>query len=585
MSLLIVSTARPAQPASPDEATARTLAEAQRQGFVASERFDFGSGSAWWFATPDNPRGSGAFARVGEVFAACVGTVYWRGMTGRKLLQRLLNDYASPVDMPLDEFSGSFAMLFGSRSGVWLFNDALGIQKVYETAQHSILSTSLMVCRATLRQPQVNRLRAQEYVLLGGTHGRDTPVAGIRIIDPTAALELSGQHSTTPLHPPGRLRIPCAFRNPDEAVEAVSSVIIEDFRNMSQAFGPDIGMALSGGFDSRLLLAALDRVDVQPHLYVYGDPRDADVQTASSIAARLGVGIECFAKRALNAKLPPITVDVLRSNLAFFDGLPPDGVFDRGADCHTRLLQVQGGRLNLNGGGGEILRNFFYLRDTEFKASELVAAFYSNWPVEVFKSDDERINFLDTMRDGIVTNLGYSPVTADSPERALPRSDVELVYSLFRLRYWMGRNNTIAARYGAFITPLPHPRLVAIAASIPIRWKHFGQLEARIIRAISPRIAQGPSAYGFDFSEGPGLAHRLRIASTMVRPVSLRSRSAQIRRALGRAGPVVMPAEWRESTSDLAPPDWIVPEALCDGDQLNRMLTLQALLSDKVCGF
>ena len=587
MSLLIACTSPSPRHASADDPATRALASARMQGFERFEEFewagDTGSGWAKWFPTPNTSRGSGAFLLQGARFAAYVGTVGWRGLTRNALLEQLLARYEHPRDMPLDEFSGSFAMIFAGREGIWLFTDALGIQKVYETSSGTLISTSFLVCRATLDRPNVNRLRAQEYVLLGAAHGLDTPIEGIRLVAPTSALDLATRRSA-PLHAPARLRKPCSFREPGEAVEALSAFIADDLEQMATGFGSDIGMALSGGFDSRLLLAALDRIGIRPTLYVYGSPGDSDVAIASTTAARLGMEIKCIDKKTIDARMPAVTEESLASSIAFFDGLPVDGAIDRGSDRSTRLEQVQNGRLNLNGGGGEILRNFFLLGDRRFTADELVSAFYSSWPADAIRSEAEQRSFREALRNGILGSLGYAPDESTGPARRLERCDTELVYSLFRLRYWMGRNNSLAARYGSFLTPLAHPRLVALSASIPMAWKNFGKLEAGIIQALSPRVAAGPSGYGFEFGTGPNTAYRLAVLSTLLRPVPLRRRSAQIRSMLGLTRSFTPAPEWRSAVAALPEQDWIVSEALCDSAQVNRLLTLRAVLSDKVCG-
>lgn len=577
MSLLIVlADARP-RDAALDHGAEQALAEAGQQGFLLAEEFHWPGGRVCWFPTPDQHRVGGAALRSGERWAALVGSVYWKGCSGQVLLQRLLSDDASPQQMPWDEFVGSFAMVLSNRTGIWCLNDALGLQKIYQTSDGRIASTSFMVCRATLRNAQVNRQRAQEYVLFGANHGAETPVRDVGIADPTLARRLD-QYGVLTVHPPQRLRRACTFSSANHAVSSIASIINDSFADMLRAYGPDVGMALSGGFDSRLILAALDGLDVRPALYVYGGPADADVTVASTIAKSIGLPINCIDKQALDRTLPPLSAASLNECLRFFDGIPCDGALDRGSDRSTRLQQVQGGRLNLNGGGGEILRNFFYLPDRDFSAAQIVGTFYSNWRREVFKTDEEREDFAAMVADGILDCLGHESGTQMARNRRLPRSDVELTYTLFRLRYWMGRNNSIATRYGNFLTPLVQPNLVALCASIPLGWKGHGQLEAAIIRELSPRVAQGPSAYGFDFSTPPSFAYRSRVAATVHRPLAIRRRSAVIQHWLGRAKPVQTPRDWEAATADWQSPEWINRSALTEVDQLNRLFTIQAVL-------
>ena len=367
MSLLIAIAGRDIQAEALQNLSDRATACARRQNFGLPQRMAWSGGQLLWFDTPGNPGRGGHCLSLGERFAAYTGSLHWQGLTGEPLLRRLLGEFESPQQMPLRDFAGAFAMVFSHGSAVWLFGDAVGIQKLYSSLDGKISSSSLLLCRQLLRQPGVNRLRAQEYVLLGSTHGLQTPIDGVRTLDPTLALDLCSGQSTT-LHSPQAWRVEPQFKSPGEAVETLSTLLAGDFKGMVQAHGGKVGMALSGGFDSRLILAALDHQQVAPQLYVYGTPSDDDVRIAQAKASDLGMAIDCIDKQQANAALAPLDRGRLQANIAFFDGLPVDGIFDRGLDQTTRLQQVQDGTLNLNGGGGEILRNFFYLPTAKLMA-------------------------------------------------------------------------------------------------------------------------------------------------------------------------------------------------------------------------
>ncbi|CAD5375234.1 Asparagine synthase [Rubrivivax sp. A210] len=577
MALLVAITPGVAAQAEAAALSQQALASARMQGHGDPVLLTWTGGQAMWFDTPGNAGAAGACLVEGSRFAAYVGTVHWRGLTRSALLRRLLEAGPDPASLPLRELAGSYTMLIGDAHRAWLFNDAVGLHKTYARSDRRLYSTSLLLCRSTLQRPRLNRLRAQEFVLLGANHANETPLADIEVCDPTLALEL-GTGSGVAVHRPEDWRQATPPATFDQAVEQVASSLLDDGRSMVSAFGSKIGMALSGGFDSRLILAVLDSLEVRPALYVYGREGDADVQIASAKAADLGLAIRCIDKSVLNAGQPAFDAAGLRASLGFFDGLPTDGVFDRGADRLTRLLQVEGGTLNLNGGGGEILRNFFYIRDRAYTADELVGVFYSNWVPQAVPSPEDRLALRAALGSGILACLGFDSNAAATTARRLSRSDVELVYSLYRLRYWMGRNNSVASRYGDFLTPLPHPGLVSLAARIPIRWKTYGQLESAVINRLSPRVADGPSDYGFSFASGPHLAHRMRLAGTLVRPVALRRASTAIRHALGRSAQARAPAEWTAALPD-AEVDWIDVRYLSDTAQLNRLMTLRALLS------
>jgi hypothetical protein len=562
---------------------ARATQAIHLQGFGTPKTFEWSSGQVWWFPTPGKSRGSGASTIDGNRFAAYVGTVHWKGLTGVELLKYILNNYQSPQEIPLRDFSGSFAMLFCSEQGVYLFNDALGIQKIYKTSDWSIFSTSLLVCRANLESAIANKQPAREYVLYGGTHGLETAIEGIDTVDPTAFHELRSQRAQA-LYPPESWRASRTQSSLSQTTEVIASMIKQDFEGMVSAFGANLGMALSGGFDSRLILAALDAVKVEPRMFVYGSDQDEDVLVAKAVAKALNFKIKSVDKDLLNASLPTFDEHGLAKNISYFDGLPNDGVFDRGADLATRVEQTEFDFVNLNGGGGEILRNFFYLPDRSYSATDVVSAFYSNWVPEVIADPEERRHFKNGMVDNIIDSLGLEGLVQNARNALLPRSDVELIYSLVRLRYWMGRNNTISARYGEFLTPLTHPRLVTYAANLPLRWKHFGDLQSKVIAKLSTRVAAVKSAYGFDFNEGPNIAYKLGIAATLMRPLGLRVRSAQIRRQLASKRIADPPREWTAAAGFSTDVDWLDARFLTNSDQINRLLTLKAVLANPFSG-
>ncbi|MCL4745845.1 MAG: hypothetical protein KJZ83_10555, partial [Burkholderiaceae bacterium] len=294
---------------------------------------------------------------------------------------------------------------------------------------------------------------------------------------------------------------------------------------ISRAFGTRIHSALSGGFDSRLIVAALRSAGATPRLHVYGAPGDDDVRIASQAAGAIGVAIEHIDKSELDRTLPAPDEAHLLRQCAFFDGIPIDGVFDRGADRLTRIRQSAGGFVALNGGGGEIFRNFFYLHDRAFSAAQVVRAFYSNWIAAAVRSRVDRRDYFDYMVDAIERSVGASG--------AMPRQAVELIYPLFRVRYWMARNNSIAARSGSFLTPLVDPELVRLCCALPLGWKDYGRFEAALLTRLDPVLAGVALSYGFTPRAGPHRTYRAKMWFQQRRPPWLREKSARLRAWLG----------------------------------------------------
>ena len=120
------------------------------------------------------------------------GTPVWDDSTGSDLLRKWLARFDGPASLPWLDTAGSFALLIGGPQGVWLANDAIGLQKIYRRRDGAMYSSSLLAVRGSIAQPRVRRLRAQEYVLLESNHGLETPLAEVDIADPTTTLSFLG---------------------------------------------------------------------------------------------------------------------------------------------------------------------------------------------------------------------------------------------------------------------------------------------------------------------------------------------------------------------------------------------------------
>ncbi len=145
----------------------------------------------------------------------------------------------------------------------------------------------------------------------------------------------------------------------DQAIEVADDYYGQVARN----FGDKVTGALSGGYDSRLNLALLRRHGITPALFVYGGAQDPDVQIARLICRSEALELQHL-DRDSHTPLEP--ADYWRNQEDVFHGL--DGLTQYGYACQPyevshRRERVAGGLLVVNGGGGEIWRDFWKLPD------------------------------------------------------------------------------------------------------------------------------------------------------------------------------------------------------------------------------
>lgn len=529
----------------------------ERQGFLLASRFawDGGTLSAW--AHPDQQATQTFDIRGPSGDACCVGPVWYRGCFGNAALRSLLDDIGTTGKIDEEELRGNFALFLRTQDRCLLLNDALGFVRLYASPDGSFYSTSWLATCAYTGDVELDEGAAAEYVLLGASHSDRTVARGITALSLAHAFNLAGRRmqSRFPTGAWEEARVPASF---DAAANELCDHLRTVFGEIAAAFHEHVRAALSGGFDSRLIVAGLLAGGDRPELFVYGDPASEDVPVARQVADAVGVALNVVDKGALNLRMPVPDLERLVESALFFDGLPNDGIYDAGADQQTRLSQNAEGRIALNGGGGEIFRNFFHLPDRVLHAVDIVRTFYRGFDPQVFRRTRGLLSYEDGLVASIGRTLGLGGVHA---LQGLRREQVELLYPLFRCHHWMGVNNSVGVRHGYYATPLVDLKSVRLACALPLSWKNAGRLESRLITKLHPEIASQPSTYGFRFCDGPNRRARFAEWMTRIRPVSARPRINALRRRMNKLGVTpdmiahcrsLVPGEWRlDSVLDL----------------------------------
>jgi asparagine synthase (glutamine-hydrolysing) len=541
----------------------------ERQGFVPAASFEWKGGALDAWAHPQQLAVENCVISTPAAFACCAGPLWYRGRFGIAAL-RLLIEETGGIDET--QLRGNFALFLGKDQRYVLMNDALGLVRVYVSPDKRFYSTSWLATCAYAGHVELDEQAVSEYVLLGASHSDNSIARGITTLPLAHAFDLSQGRARLRFAPDtwNGTAAPSSF---DEAADKADGLLRTIFNETAAAFHARVRTALSGGFDSRLIVAGLLACGERPELFVYGGPESDDISIARSVAACMDLPLDVIDKEELNRQRPAPDMERLVQNALFFDGLPNDGIQDSGADQQTRLQSMAGGHLAPNGGGGEIFRNFFHLPDRPFHAIDVVRAFYRGFDSGVFRRRHGLFEYQDQLVASIEATLGVDRL----PKRRLRRTQVELLYPLFRCHFWMGVNNSIAARHGYYATPLVDLNTVRLACGLPLAWKNAGAFESRLIARLNHAIADQPTSYGFRFSDGPDRAARLTEWANCMRPVFARPLINAMRRRLNKIGPKagmiarcrsLLPGEWRlDSVLDL--------ERLPDNSAFSRALAVE----------
>ncbi|MGH8233168.1 MAG: asparagine synthase [Rhodanobacteraceae bacterium] len=483
--------------------------------------------------------------------AACsVGPLWYRGRFGNAALGLLLDNVSATGRIDETELRGNFALFLRTQDHCLLMNDALALVRLYGSQDGFFYSTSWLATCAYAGRAELDEAAAAEYVLLGAAHSENTVAVGVTTLPLAHAVDLTARRLWTRL--PASVwdegPVPVSF---DAVADQICNYLQTVCREVAEAFPGRTCAALSGGFDSRLIVAGLLASGERPNLFVYGDAKSEDIAIARMVADSEDLSLEIADKGALNRHMPALDIERLVESALFFDGLPNDGICDPGADRQTRLEQTAGGRIALNGGGGEIFRNFFHLPDRPLRTVDIVRTFYRGFDPMVFRRPGGLASWQDNLESSIARALGMDE---QAGRRTLTRAQVELIYPLFRCHHWMGMNNSVATRHGYYATPLVDLNLIRLACSLPLAWKNAGRLESRLVAKLHHGVASEPSTYGFRFSDGPNWNSHFREWATCMRPVFARPFINAARRRLRKQGVThdmiarcrsLLPGEWR----------------------------------------
>ncbi|MFK7964988.1 MAG: hypothetical protein AB8C46_13580 [Burkholderiaceae bacterium] len=540
-----------------------------RQSFKAPQVRRIGESTVCWFDSLHSSSQSPNWVEFETGFICCVGELAYQRKRGRAALTALWHDYEKPgVSVP-DDLYGNFHVVIQNASGAWMFGDDLGLLQLFSSHDGQLLSTSWMSCLLLEPHRLLDRLATQDYILNGASHGTSSIVSGITRVPTNYRLELA---TGVMEHADQRSWInQYEFASQAAAIDLVSATLID---RTSRCLGGDpagLVTALSGGYDSRLILAALNATQCPADLFVYGKPNDEDVLIAQDLGRALGEPVNVLDKSSIDSNQPELGLAQVEANALFFDGTPIDGLFDPGSDRLTRIRHAESAKLQLNGGGGEVFRNFFYLGSRSFSATELVRCFYHQFTRDVFPNRTSYDDYIDSTAANIARAV-------QNTSGVLSRTEVEAVYPLFRVRDWTSRTNSIVARYGRYYTPLVDPILVRQALALPMHWKNFGRFEGQLINTLSPTLGSRPLSYGFTPASGPDLTYQIKMTLQHARTPSLRGLTPSIKRALGRSGSTDRPQApgWLQTAE---PIDEIVRiENIRSEPQLKRAFSVMALM-------
>jgi asparagine synthase (glutamine-hydrolysing) len=321
--------------------------------------------------------------------------------------------------------------------------------------------------------------------MIGWHVGDATLFAGVRTVPPAtiATLDKGTVHLRRYVEPPARPERAPAL---DDAVEEMAT-ILGHWQSRYLEDHPDAVLQLTGGHDSRILLAAVpDKLRPGLRALTLGVPSSPDVAIAARLSADYGLRHEVYrldeqrqiepeeahrlaltAARALECQASPLALAPLML-----------------AESHLE----QGRRLA--GLGGEVARGFYYAgQPTDASTSPQLVERLARWRLfsnEAVEEDALDPAFLAEARAGTLTTLkGLFP--AGDWLRA-----TDEFYLFHRMHRWAGVHGTVAAVRRHYINPMFDRRFVELALAVEPADKRDSLLLGRLMTRLDAELAAIP---------------------------------------------------------------------------------------------
>lgn len=506
-------------------------------------------------------------------FVLTSGTMIYNKKVGKSALADLFEDFCESQQID-KKLLGNYCVVICRNNELWVLNDYLSYYPVYVDSTRTVISNSFLAVARSKPDSQVNVQEFFEFLLHGFFVNSKTILSDVHTIDSKKIWQIHPQKLGVDRDVNAALSTHFTqSESIDEIVYSVKNSLCTYFDTLGKAFGGKVGSALSGGYDTRLMLALIRKLGLSAYLHVYGDEVSSDVLVAKKIANGEGISLVHVDKSLFPRQDPDEFSSGMEHRLYFFDGLNPLGIIDDGRDIGTRLDRARQASLQLNGAGGEIYREVWNLPDGRVDIDKFVRARFDRGAYDFCRPSFDRKTYFSNFGDKIKGKL-------EIDRSYLERNEAELMFALVR-NVFAANNNSSNNQVSYALLPFMEAQFVFPSATIPIKYKYYGQLQAALINSLDPNLAKYKSSYGIDFSSPIPISYKLKRVLERHVPLSLRLFKRKMADRKEEVWPYLLRDEYLDRIVDLnnlQVSDFIDVSIIRDAEIFTRALSVELLL-------
>lgn len=434
-----------------------------------------------------------------------VGTPIYKNLNYADTLIYLLLDFKNDK-LDSEKLFGHYNLVFYTKGNISVLCDSLNVKHLYTDVQHRFYTSSFLVAAAAYKgKITLNRNAIYEKLLSGIIISPDTLLQEIIQLDNSIMDKINLENTGIRFinRPLNIERVEYHNSGKKLSVEHQGEILKSYFQKIKDSAverGVDIG--LSGGYDSRLLLAAAGQCyhnNLHSHTHSTGEGHNIEKQIAIELARIRDVSITVINTKNLDE--PDVETDrILRENLYFFDGRTS---FDIGGLSPTytanyRIQATQGRGFTLTGVGGEVYRNSFSISGKKINMKR-------------FLNDYVYYEFFD---EAVLDDTLTKQIKDYHMEKAEKRLNINIsgmTNMLTARRYYSevmmpdGQGTVVDAynQISSSVAPMLEPYIIKEAYKGLNYLGSSGGYEGAIIKYLDPALASVNSAYGYPFDKIP----------------------------------------------------------------------------------
>ncbi|MBI3756933.1 MAG: hypothetical protein HY267_03050 [Deltaproteobacteria bacterium] len=407
--------------------------------------------------------------------------------------ERLLKRYGEVGAEQLGrELEGFFTIVVIDASGkeVVVITDLIGSCHAFvRPLRNALAISSSSFILASLDTITLDPVASQEFLYTGNIYEDRTLYQEVRKLGPATVFHFAEGAVRSQQQYWRFADLTAESLDGDEAVEKLGETLSEAAQRIGQAFASPV-CDLTGGYDSRALVAAFQTAGVRFATTVSGPEESADVRVSRQLAKLLGV-------THLRHEAPAvISFATARRSFALTDGEYDLLEYSRIAYVHNSLSQQFD--ISLNGSFGEVARGYWWelLFPHAGERRPLNARQLAQLRFAAAKSETSL--FPPELRLSLANHFTEVVERTNSGLSHFPNSfQMDHVYLTMRMQRWQGRIASSTNQIWPCLSPFLFRSVMETMLQTTVRLRRRSLLIRKMLLRLQPQLAEFPLEHGY----------------------------------------------------------------------------------------